>query len=126
MKRFIQPLISISFAFIVLAIAMCVIKLVEINKIQTALEKHDKIVTNEYWVQMPVKGHVGNLLVEFNMTHFESFNPLEQLKEVQFELGKYSYLHTADELQDTTIAAIINQLQNDNHILKVQITKINK
>lgn len=126
MKRFIQPLISIGFALIVLAIAICVVKLVEINKIQTALKKHEKIVTNEYWIQMPVKGRVGNSLVEFNMTHFESFNPLEQLKEVQFELSKYSYQHTADELQDTTIVAIINQLKNDDHILSVQITKINK
>lgn len=126
MKFLRQPLILINLAILILAVAVCFVKLAEINKIQHALSNNEKIVTKEYWVQMPVKGHVGSLFVEFEMTHLESFNPLEQLKEVQFELGKYSYLHTADDLQDSTITAIINQLQNDYRILNVQITKINK
>lgn len=126
MKRLAQPLLLINLAILIFAFAVCVVKLIEINKVQYALLNNEKIVIKEYWVQMPVKGRVGNLFVEFEMTHFESFSPLAQLNEVQFELGQYSHLHTADELQDTTITAIINQLQNDNHILNVKITKINK
>lgn len=125
MKRFFQPLVMISFAIVIIALGVCIAKLIEINKIQTALEQHEKVVTKEYWLELPAKGHFSGT-VEFEMTYFESFNPLELLYEVRFELGKYSYLHTREELQDSTITAIINQLQNDDHIIKVKVIEISK